>query len=251
MKVAVLSDVHANLEALSAVLEDVERRSVDRILFVGDVVGYGADPGPCLALIENAGCRCIAGNHDMAAADDRLGLEGFQDDAADGIRWTRSALSQSEKGRLAALPLESQDGELHLVHGSPFRPERWTYVLSEKDAETGFGATSSRLTLVGHSHIPSAYVEVEAKRIFSGVMRRVKAAAPDSLTLQPGVRYMLNAGSVGQPRDGDPRAAYAILDPERGAYTLHRVAYDVEGASAKIRRAGLPEALAERLVAGC
>ncbi len=250
MKAAILSDVHGNLEALSAVLEDVEGRSVERILFLGDVVGYGADPGPCLELLEDSAFRLIAGNHDHAAADEELGLEDFHQDAADAIRWTRSILDQEAKDRLEALPLESIDQGVHLVHGSPCEPAGWEYIISEKDSERGFGAASSRLILVGHSHIPAAYVELEAKRLFSGVTRRIKAEDPTSLTLEPRYRYILNVGSVGQPRDGDPRAAYATLDLESETYTLHRVTYDVEQASSKIRRAGLPESLAERLRSG-
>ena len=154
------------------------------------------------------------------------------------------------KERLQKLPLDCLDGELYLVHGSPFKPGRWEYVLSVQDADKGFGACQNRVTLVGHTHIPAAYVEVECKRLFTGMMRRIEMADAESLQLEPRYRYILNPGSVGQPRDGDPRAAYAILDPETGRYRLLRVPYDVEKASSKIRKAGLPENLAERLKSG-
>ena len=250
VKVGILSDVHANLEALTAVLEDLDRRSVDRILFLGDAVGYGADPAPCLEMLEKAAFRFVAGNHDHAAGNDQEGLENFNEEAAAAIRWTRGVLAQEAKERLQGLPLDCFEGPLHLVHGSPYKPDHWHYVMSVQDAERGFGASESRVIFVGHSHIPAAYVEVECKRHFTGVMRRIKVEDPESLQLEPQYRYILNAGSIGQPRDGDPRSAYAIFEPEAGTYTLVRVPYDVEKASGKIRKAGLPEGLAERLRSG-
>ncbi len=250
MKIAILSDVHGNLEALTAVLEDLEGRSVDRICFLGDAVGYGADPESCIETLARSAFRSVAGNHDLAAAADRQALGRFHEDAAASIRWTRDALTSKAKERLRQLPMEWRGEGVHLVHGSPCRPDRWEYVLSAKDAERGFGASESRVIFVGHSHVPAAYVEVERKRLFTGVMRRIEAADPAFLRLDPRYRYLLNVGSVGQPRDGDPRAAYAIFEPEAGGYTLLRVAYDVERAAGKIRRAGLPEALAQRLETG-
>jgi predicted phosphodiesterase len=250
VKFAVLSDVHANLEALTAVLEDMDRRSVDRILFLGDAVGYGADPNPCLELLEKSAFRFVAGNHDRATGNDLECLEDFNEDAAASIRWTQGVLPPEAKDRLHRLPLDCLDKGTYLVHGSPCEPESWRYVTSEQDAQRGFGACESRVIFVGHSHIPAAFVEVECRRLFTGVMRRIKAVAPETLQLEPSCRYILNAGSVGQPRDGDPRSAYAIFEPEEGRYTLHRVLYDVEKASDKIRKAGLPDRLADRLKSG-
>ena len=180
----------------------------------------------------------------------RRGSEDLHEDAATAIRWTRGMLAQEAKQRLQALPLDCFEGPMHLVHGSPYKPESWRYVMSEQDAEKGFGASESKVIFVGHSHIPAAYVEVECKRLFTGVMRRIKAEDPKALQVEPRYRYILNAGSVGQPRDGDPRAAYAIFEPEDGRYRLLRVPYDVEKASDKIRKAGLPERLADRLKSG-
>lgn len=250
MKIGILADVHANLEALTAVLEDLDRRFVDETWFLGDAVGYGADPAGCLDRVATRACRMVLGNHDHAAAKEEADLEGFHEDAAAAIRWTRGVLPRGEKERLQAMGLECVGKGVHLVHGSPCKPERWEYVISEGDAERGFAASSSRWILVGHSHIPAAYVELECKRLFTGVFRRVQAADPGSLRLEPRYRYILNPGSVGQPRDGDPRASYAILEPESGTYRVFRVAYDVERASEKIRRAGLPKGLAERLESG-
>ncbi len=250
MKIAILSDVHGNLEALTAVFQDMRGRAVERIFFLGDAVGYGADPGPCIELLEKSAFLFVAGNHDLAAANDQDRLECFHEDAATAIRWTRGTLAQEAKERLRRLPLEWREEGVHLVHGSPYRPDRWEYVMSAKEAERGFGASDSTVIFVGHSHVPAAYIEVERKRLFTGVIRRIRGADPASLRLEPPFRYLLNVGSVGQPRDGDPRAAYAVFEPESGRYTMLRVAYDVERAARKIRRAGLPEGLAERLKTG-
>lgn len=250
MNVAILSDVHANLEALTAVLEDLENRSVDGIFFLGDAVGYGADPTPCLEMLEKSVSRFVAGNHDHVTGNEQACLEDLHEDAAVALCWTRDVMPPEARDRLRRLPLEYLDGEVCLVHGSPFKPGRWEYILSVQDADKGFGACRNRVTLVGHTHIPGAYVEVECKRLFTGMMRRIEMADAESLQLEPCYRYILNPGSVGQPRDGDPRAAYAILDPESGRYRLVRVSYDVEKASSKIRKAGLPENLAERLKSG-
>jgi len=187
VKVAILSDVHANLEALTAVLEDVDSRSVDRILFLGDAVGYGADPAACLELLEKSVFRFVAGNHDHAAGNDQEGLEDLHEDAATAIRWTRGVLAQEAKERLQGLPLGCLEGPMHLVHGSPYKPEIWRYVMSEQDAERGFAASESRVIFVGHSHIPAAYVEVECKRLFTGVMRRIKVESNGPRNLDRGL----------------------------------------------------------------
>jgi len=153
VKVAILSDVHANLEALTAVLEDLDSRSADRIPFLGDAVGYGADPAPCLELLEKLMFRSVAGNHDQAGGNDQEGLEDLHEGAATAIRWTRGMLAQEAKQRLRALPLDYIEAPMHLVHGSPYNPERWRYIMSEQDAEKGFGASESKVIFVGHSHI--------------------------------------------------------------------------------------------------
>jgi diadenosine tetraphosphatase ApaH/serine/threonine PP2A family protein phosphatase len=250
VRIAILADVHGNLEALSAVFEDLEGRSADRLFFLGDAVGYGADPEPCLEMLLSRASLLIVGNHDHAAADPQEDLDAFHPDAAAALIWTRGALSPGSAEVLRALPLACEEEGIQLVHGSPCRPEAWDYVLSAEDAERAFNASPSRFVVVGHTHIPAAHAELECKRLFSGVFRRIKALDPGSLRLEPRCRYILNPGSVGQPRDGDPRAAYAILDPKAGMYELVRVAYDVDRASEKIKRAGLPGILAERLRSG-
>jgi predicted phosphodiesterase len=250
MKVAVLADVHGNLEALAAVLEDLEKEGVDKVLFLGDAVGYGADPGACLELLEKAACQWVAGNHDHAAAQDQEAIEDLHEDAAAAILWTRGVLSPDARGRLRKLSLDSVNEEARLVHGSPWVPGKWQYVMSVQDAEKGFAACENRVILVGHTHIPAAYVEFECRRLFTGVMRRIGQTDPTSVEIDPAHRYILNVGSVGQPRDGDPRACYALFDREAGSYAIRRIPYDVDRASEKIRKAGLPVNLAERIKSG-
>ncbi|MBN1573227.1 MAG: metallophosphoesterase family protein [Deltaproteobacteria bacterium] len=251
MNYAVLSDVHGNIEALTAVLEDVERSSVMKIVFLGDVVGYGADPAECLRLIEGASDISVVGNHDLAIADGS-GLDDLNEDAALAARWTATLVSDYDRKKMMKLPLEhvEADSGIHFVHGSPDRPERFNYILSKWDAEKGFAGCGSRVVFVGHSHIPAAFVELEYRRTFTGEVRRVKELDASKIQLETGYRYIINVGSVGQPRDGDPRATYGIYDSGNQTFYLKRVPYDVEKAASKIREAGLPEALAQRLRSG-
>jgi predicted phosphodiesterase len=225
MRVAILSDVHANLEALTAVLEELDRQYVDRILFLGDAVGYGADPERCIEVLAKAAHRAIAGNHDTAVASDGESLASFRHEAASAVRWTRDMLTQETRDGLRAMPLECIEDGMHLVHGSPHVPGRWQYVLSRQDAEKAFSACNSGLILVGHSHIPSAFVEVECRRLFTGVTRRIEARRPDSIRIEPRYRYLLNVGSVGQPRDGGP--ACVVRDLRAGHRRVHAAPSDV------------------------
>ncbi|MBI9085294.1 MAG: metallophosphoesterase family protein [Desulfobacterales bacterium] len=250
MRYAILSDVHANLEALTAVVADLERRGADRILFLGDAVGYGADPLSCLDLIESRADVQIAGNHDQMTA-----TVPNEDDKGGGgerasIRWTRGRLGGEARQRLLALDLEWTEGDLHCVHGSPFSPETWHYILNEKDAETGFAANGARIIFVGHTHLPAVFAETECRRFFWGVSRKIRQMEPKTVSLSMRYRYIINPGSVGQPRDGDPRAAYGIYCPEEKHFSLCRVPYDIEQAAQKIRSAGLSHDLAQRLFLG-
>ncbi len=251
MNYALLSDVHGNLEALTAVLEEIERSSVDRTIFLGDVVGYGADPVECLSLIGKATDISILGNHDLAIADGS-GLDELNEDAAIAARWTTGLINDDDREKIMRLPLEHLDADsgIHLVHGSPDKPERFNYILSEWDAERGFAGCNSRIVFVGHSHIPAAFVELEYKRTFTGEVRRVKKLDASKVQLEAEYRYIINVGSVGQPRDGNPRAAYGIYNGGEETFSLRRVPYDVEKAASKIRETGLPEALALRLRSG-
>ena len=240
MRYAVLSDIHGNLEALEAVLADAEART-DVVLCLGDVVGYGADPEACMELIASRAAATVAGNHEHAVAG-LLDLDWFNDSARAAAEWTRERLDEDHRSYLAALPLQAEVGDATLVHASPERPEEWDYLVSAQDGFAAFPAFTTRLCFVGHSHLPAAW------SLGSSGPGFVPGAV--ELSLEPGRRYIVNVGSVGQPRARDPRAAYALWDVERGRLAIRRVAYDVDTARRKILAGGLPRLLADRLPRG-
>jgi diadenosine tetraphosphatase ApaH/serine/threonine PP2A family protein phosphatase len=249
MKISVLSDVHGNLEALNAVLADIASQNADQIVFLGDAVGYGADPEACVVKIREKADVVLAGNHDHAVA---LGsaLDEFNPEARASLECTRSALTASCRSYLAGLPLWRSSRQIMLTHGSPAKPEQWDYVLNTGQASRAFAACPHRLMFVGHSHVPGIFVELEYKRMFAGEIRRVEQISSDQVLAEEQYRYLFDVGSVGQPRDHDPRASYGLYDSEAEEYQLIRVSYDVDTAAAKIRSAGLPDASAERLFQG-
>lgn len=237
MRYAILADIHANLEALEAVLADGEERGgFDQIWCLGDIVGYGPDPGPCIERLRGYPHRAVAGNHDWAAIG-RLELSGFNPDAAAAALWTAERLSAEEAGYLDSLPLQSGKEDFTLVHGSPRSPI-WEYLASPGVAQACFPLFSTPFCLVGHTHIPALFRE-----------RQGMAPLPPLLSLS-GERLILNPGGVGQPRDGDPRAAYALYDDQaRGVYHF-RVSYDIATTQGKMVERGLPPTLAARLSLG-
>jgi len=240
VRYAILSDVHGNLEALRAVLADARERS-DGALCLGDVVGYGADPGPCVDLVAERCESVIAGNHERAVTG-QIGLDWFNPWARTAAEWTRTRLTADAQAWLAALPLVREVADATLVHASPAHPEEWEYLIAPEDGFAAFGAFATRVCFVGHSHLPRAWAQ--------GSWGHDHDAVPSTVALQAGSRYIVNVGSVGQPRDRDPRAAYAIWDLDRRCVEIRRVTYDVAAARAKILAAGLPRLLAERLVEG-
>jgi len=219
-RVALLSDVHANLVALEAVLADLPE--VDAIWVTGDTVGYGPDPSDVLALLRERGATMVAGNHDIAVATGR-GLEEFNRMAREAARAHRGWLSAEERDHLAALPLTLEVGAFTLCHGS-LRDPVWEYVTSQKQADATIALSRTTHCCNGHTHVP---------RIF-----------------RVGERMLVNPGSVGQPRDGDARGAYALVDTEAGAIEFRRAAYDVAETARRIRARGLPAFLADRLSVG-
>jgi diadenosine tetraphosphatase ApaH/serine/threonine PP2A family protein phosphatase len=240
VRYAVVSDVHGNLEALRAVLADATSRA-DGILCLGDTVGYGADPGPCVEMLAERATACVAGNHEYGVAG-RLAPGWFTRHARVAMEWTAEHLSGDCRRYLGTLPLVTEIGDAVLVHASPARPEEWDYLLT---ADEGFAALASfptRLCFVGHSHVPGVW------SIGSAGPAHERGAV--SVELQHGRRYLVNVGSVGQPRDGDVRAAYAIWDVEERRVAVRRVPYDVETARRKILAAALPSVLGDRLRAG-
>ncbi len=237
MRYAVLSDVHANAQALRAVVSSLKVADVRSVVCLGDVVGYGADPGEVIAVSRTLCEVTVAGNHDRAASARDSGFL-FNQSASEAIVWTREQLSDEEVSYLAGLPLTSVYEETLLVHASPRNPGAWTYVTGRRSAAIALSAFEERLCLVGHTHRPAFYVSDGEKA------RRLSLP---KLTMQDGRRYLVNVGSVGQPRDGDPRASYAVVDTNADTVEICRVAYDTELAGRRILAAGLPVFLAERL----
>jgi predicted phosphodiesterase len=246
MRFALLSDVHANLEALEVVLEDVARRECDRILCLGDFVGYGPNPNECVEILRpQVDGRSVAGNHDWAAIG-RLDITFFNPFAQEAIRWTQQAMTAGTGEFISALPTEwSHQGAASFlaVHGSPRDPIE-EYVLDVATAEENFRHRPFALCFHGHSHVPAVFAEAE------GVVEARPFPAEDPLRLEPSTRYLINVGSVGQPRDGDPRAAYALLDEDPAAVTLVRLPYTVTRTQEKMVHEGLPAMLVERLSVG-
>jgi diadenosine tetraphosphatase ApaH/serine/threonine PP2A family protein phosphatase len=239
--VAVISDVHANWHALEAVLAEVERSEPDELWCLGDLVGYGPRPNPCCAAVERHAALCLAGNHDLGVLG-TIDLDEFAGDAAVAARWTRGVLADGSRAYLQSLGSSSEREGVELFHASPRDPV-WEYVLSAEAARSALDLTQAPLVLVGHSHVPLA-ITLEAEVLDGGL-----APGGTESQLGPG-RRLLNPGSVGQPRDGDPRAAWLLLDLGAGVASFRRVEYELERTQAEIRERGLPDALAERLAHG-
>jgi len=240
LKYAVISDIHGNLEALGAVLREAARRKADGYICLGDIVGYGAEPGPCLERVRQLRATTVLGNHDAASCG-LADIEAFNDYARDAILWTRPRLAPEAREYLASLPLTLEIKNVALVHGSLDSPGSWSYLLSPDEAWRCFDNLAGQCCLIGHSHIPHLF------RLGPGGMER---GFWRSFHLEEGFRYIINVGSVGQPRDGDPRASFALADFEEKTFELVRVSYDVRSCQEKIIAAGLPKFLASRLGVG-
>lgn len=241
MRTVIVSDVHSNIEGLLAVLAHAEAGGpVDALWCTGDIVGYGPDPSAVIAELRRRGAICVAGNHDRAACS-LLGIEDFNPMAADAVIRNAAMMSDDEKEWLAALPLSDEQGHFTLVHGSLRAPE-WEYLLEPEQAHAQFGLQRTRFSIVGHSHL-TFWVE-------EGAWPKFQRARDGDVMELAERRLILNPGSAGQPRDGDPRAAYILYDDGAATMTWHRVEYDIASTQAKMRAAGLDRWLAERLSAG-
>ncbi len=250
MRYAVLSDIHGNLEALTAVLEALASERIDHTLCLGDVMGYGADPTACVERLQACDAVVVGGNHD-AACMGKLELGWFNDAAKAALVWTRDQLSFTDLDWLRRLLLVETVEPFTLVHGSLRRPERFEYLVDLAQIVDTLTTCRTLMCLAGHTHQP-CFVEYDrTQRTVLRVLTRAEELATvafrdDAAT----VRYLVNPGSVGQPRDGDPRASVAVIDTDEKRLSIHRVAYDVETAARKIRQAGLPGFLADRLAIG-
>jgi diadenosine tetraphosphatase ApaH/serine/threonine PP2A family protein phosphatase len=240
VRYAILSDIHGNLEALDAVLAHAAPRA-DAVLVLGDVVGYGADPVACLEGVSERAQAVVAGNHEHGVAG-LLDPAWFNDRARAALEWTRRTLDRDHHAWLRTRPLILEVDDATLVHASPDRPADWDYLVTANDGYEVFGAFATRLCFVGHSHRAGAWS--------IGSSGRAHEPRAEQVELDAGRRYVINVGSVGQPRDGDPRACYALWHVDDRRVTIERVPYDLATARDKILRAGLPRFLADRLSIG-
>lgn len=242
MHVAIVSDIHANRQAFEAVLADARAADADELWCLGDLVGYGADPDACVELAREHVAICLAGNHDLAVTGE-LPMDEFSRGAGISARWTQGVIAPDNLAFLRELRPAGVEAEFGLFHASPRDPV-WEYVLSDLLADRCFDEAAQRVCFIGHSHVALAFTREDADRPApTAGAQRGHGATADVRDR----RWLLNPGSVGQPRDGDPRAAWALLDTTAGRVEWRRTPYDVEGAAAAIRAAGLPDSLAERL----
>jgi putative phosphoesterase len=232
MRFAIISDIHSNLEALTKAFELIDQESVQEIVCLGDVVGYGANPNECVSLVKSR-CRIVLrGNHDAAAVDSQ-NAESFTKNARIAADWTRQQLSQENRLFLKELPYTFSRDEILFVHASPFQPESWYYVLSEEDLEVAFQNFTEHVCFIGHSHFPGVFSEDGPAK-----------------TVSRGSRFLVNVGSIGQPRDGNSKLSFGIFDTEMWSYRNIRSEYPIQLAAEKILRAGLPRSLSDRLALG-
>ena len=241
MKYAILSDIHGNLEALETVLAHAKENGCEKNICGGDVVGYNANPAECMAVVREMDMPCVKGNHDEYVADESMDLTTFNPVAAAAVEWTREQLSEEQLKWLKQLRYLRLIDSFSIVHATMDGPRDWGYVQTRMDAAASFIYQTTPVCFHGHTHVPIAFTE--GLDISNGVFY-------EAVKVEQNKRYFINVGSVGQPRDGDPRAAYAIYDTKEAVVELHRIDYDLETTQEKILSAGLPERLAERLALG-
>jgi len=242
VRYALLGDIHGNTEALEAVLASVRAESIDRVVCLGDIVGYGAEPVRCLEIIIGLGCDVIAGNHDWAAVG-KLSIDCFNAYAKAAALWTRDQLNDAHKEFLTNLPLTIGYEHFAVAHGTFHQPEAFNYIQTVFDAQQSFEALKklgASLGFLGHSHVPVGFFDTDP----------ITYTLDSEIPVDEDAAIIINAGSVGQPRDENNRASWALLDTETRTVTIKRIEYDIEAAANKIRTAGLPEILAARLYQG-
>jgi predicted phosphodiesterase len=248
MRIAILTDIHGNLPALETVLESIETAEPDERWCLGDLVGYGAEPDDCTRLVSERCEVCLAGNHDLAVTGD-LDISAFSNAAAAAVEWTRQTARTETIDFLRGLNAEDVTREVGLYHGSP-RDPIWEYVLEVEDASECMEEQAGRVSLIGHSHV-ALYFRQTAGNGAGGPPETIRTIAADGETMDLRKdRWLINPGSVGQPRDQDPRAAWLELDTDDWKATYHRLEYDIDRAARAILEAGLPRQLADRLYEG-
>lgn len=240
MRYALFGDIHSNLEALEAVLEDASQMGVTNYACLGDIVGYNADPAACLEIVRGMKCPTVKGNHDEGASTNTP-LDGMNSVAATTLEWTRRQLSADQQQWLKRLQMVRQVSDFTLVHSTLDQPQNWDYVSSRFDAMANFSYQFTPICFHGHTHVPRIYMKTDNKAV---------EVAAELIEIEARAKYFINVGSVGQPRDGDSRACYVIYDHELRQMVFRRVNYDIAKAQAKIIAAGLPQMLADRLGEG-
>jgi len=239
MKIAIISDLHSNVEALTSVRHEMDKEPIGQVFCLGDIVGYNANPTAVLQMVRDMNAVCVVGNHDQAAVG-LIGTESFNDVASIAAAWTSKQLGIEDQNFIKELPLVRELGEITLVHSRLPNPQDWGYVLSEEDADHCFKALKTTYCFIGHSHLPGVFEEGKGLVFFK----------PGIFQLKEGVRYIINVGSVGQPRDGNPKASFVLFDPKKRIVDFRRVEYDLEKTQEKVLAAGLPTFLAQRLSIG-
>jgi predicted phosphodiesterase len=240
MKFAILSDIHSNLEALQTTLADAAAQKCTHYVCLGDVVGYGPNPRECLQVIRDLNCPTVMGNHDEYCASE-IDLTGFNPMAADAIKWTRTQLNDEEREWLRGLKYVRVLEAFTIVHATLDLPEKWAYVFDKLAAAASFNYQHTSVCFNGHTHVPIAFVRGPAG-IQGGLYTKIK--------IEVGRKYFVNVGSIGQPRDRNPKASYVIFDVINNMLELRRLDYDITTTQQKIRAAGLPASLADRLALG-
>jgi diadenosine tetraphosphatase ApaH/serine/threonine PP2A family protein phosphatase len=240
MRYGIFSDVHSNFEALEVILEAFRREDIDRYICAGDVVGYGANPNECIQKVMELRPLIVGGNHDFACAE-LIDTENFNDDAKVAVEWTKGVLGVSEREFLKSLGPVYEDGVITIVHATLDEPLKFNYIFTASETKTTFGVLKTPVCFCGHTHVPTIFTDEEG---YISILNERNAQ------FIPGSRQVINVGSVGQPRDRDPRASYGIYDEGTKTLTISRAAYDIEKTLRKILDAGLPEFLAYRLLAG-
>jgi predicted phosphodiesterase len=239
MKFAIIADIHANMEAFKVVLEDIKAQKCTHYACLGDVVGYNANPKECLDIVRTMNIPCVKGNHDEYCSTDGP-LDGFNPAAAEAVKWTRKQITEDDKQWLRDLKYWRILTNFTLVHATLDGPQRWGYVFDKLAAAASFTYQNTAICFFGHTHVPVAFIRDSVVR--GGTYSKFK--------VEPGKKYFVNVGAVGQPRDNNPKAAYVVYDADEATIELRRLEYDIPGAQKKILDAGLPPRLAERLAYG-
>lgn len=240
MRYAIFSDIHSNLEALKSVLAAYAKESIDKYLCVGDIVGYGADPSECIKIIRDKNIPTVAGNHDWASSG-KFSIEFFNPHARSAVLWTRAHLNIHEVEYLNSLDLFYRECDFCLVHGTLLKPGHFEYLFELSDAKESFEVMQEPICFIGHTHLPL---------IFERDGEEIAHTKEEEIVVESNKQYIVNVGSVGQPRDGDSRACFCIYDSKQRTIQIKRTDYNIKSAQLKILNSGMPSALAHRLVLG-